>query len=180
VVNRLSPVITRLPADSSLSMKPPPWPLAEPSPNTVSICTALSLNISAPASAIAALARVQFDLDELHFLAVDAEVDLVGAALPAIARRRRRRRGAASPGTPSTSSAMIAHRQPVAHAVLPCQQRRIARGLRAGCVHVHRAKAVVAGGVVQVPLAHRELHRGAMRRSLRRDAITRNGAGSRA
>jgi hypothetical protein len=54
VVNRLSPVITRLPAESSLSIRPPPlWPPLEPSPNTVSICTPASLYISAPASAIA-------------------------------------------------------------------------------------------------------------------------------
>src|SRR3546814_2767403 len=53
VVNRLSPVTTRLPADSSLSNMPPSWPACEPSPNTVSICTAESLYISAPASEIA-------------------------------------------------------------------------------------------------------------------------------
>src|SRR3546814_3790487 len=47
------PVTTRLPADSSLSNMPPPWPACEPSPNTVSICTAASLYISAPASEIA-------------------------------------------------------------------------------------------------------------------------------
>src|SRR3546814_9859262 len=52
VVNRLSPVTTRLPADSSLSNMPPSWPAFEPSPNTVYICTAESLNISATASEI--------------------------------------------------------------------------------------------------------------------------------
>src|SRR3546814_16265202 len=52
VVNRLSPVTTRLPADSSLSNMPPSWPACEPSPNTVSICTAESFYISPPASDI--------------------------------------------------------------------------------------------------------------------------------
>jgi hypothetical protein len=52
VVNRLSPVTRRLPAPSSLPMKPPP-PSDEPSPNTVVIWTLASFQTNDPASATA-------------------------------------------------------------------------------------------------------------------------------
>jgi len=52
VVNRLSPVISRLPAPSSAPMNPPPWP-PEPSPNMVVISTEASFQTKEPASATA-------------------------------------------------------------------------------------------------------------------------------
>jgi hypothetical protein len=79
VVNRLSPVTRRLPAPSSLPMKPPP-PSAEPSPNTVVIWTAGVLPDERAGLGHGALARIQLDLDELQLLALDLEVDVVGDA----------------------------------------------------------------------------------------------------
>jgi len=52
VVNRLSPVTRRLPAPSSLPMKPPPWS-SLPSPNTVVISIEGSFQTIDPASATA-------------------------------------------------------------------------------------------------------------------------------
>ena len=58
-----------------------------PSPKIVSIWMPGVMYMNAPASATARLARIELDLDELHLVAVDHEVDVVGA--PAGRRRRR-------------------------------------------------------------------------------------------
>jgi hypothetical protein len=106
VVKRLSPVITRLPADSSLSMKPPDWPLAEPSPNTVSICTALSLNISEPASAMAdSPGSSSISTNCISWPWMRKSISSARPFPPL--RGGGGGAGAASPGTPSTSSAML-------------------------------------------------------------------------
>ena len=119
--------MTRLPADSSLSMKPPPWLACDPSPNTVSIRTALSFEHQRAGFGDRGLARIQLDLDELHLLAVDAEVDFVGAAFAAIARRRRRR-GRRIARDAIDQLGDVARRQPVAHAVPSMRAGRVARG----------------------------------------------------
>ena len=79
VVNSDSPVTSRLPAPSSLPMKPPPWS-PDPSPNTVVMPTPASFHTSDPASATALSPGSSLDLDELQFLALDLEIDVVGQA----------------------------------------------------------------------------------------------------
>ena len=94
VMNRLSPVMSRLPAPSSAPITPPPFCCA-PSPNTVSIVMPGVMYIIEPGFGHGALAWIQFDFDKLHFAADDFEVDLVGAASR---HNRRRGGGAGRPG----------------------------------------------------------------------------------
>ena len=106
VVNRLSPVITRLPADISLSMKPPAWPLCEPSPNTVSMRTAASLNISEPASAMAdSPGSSSISTNCISWPWMRNSISSA-RPLPPL-RGGGGGADAGSPGTPSTSSAML-------------------------------------------------------------------------
>src|SRR5690606_13701465 len=99
-----------------------------------------------------ALAGIELDLHDRHFLAVDAELDVVGTAAPAAGRRRRHRGRIRGRAVHQFGNA--AHRKPAAHAFAPGQERRRARGFRAGRIVVEGAQAAVAGLVVQVPLAH--------------------------
>src|SRR5690606_9105767 len=73
-----------------------------------------------------ALARVQLDLDELHLVADDAVVDLVGAAARA-GRRRRRRHG----GCAAAQLGDAADRPPLGEALAPAVAVGAAARLRA-------------------------------------------------
>ena len=110
VMNRLSPVSRRLPAPSSASSTPADrcW---LPSPKIVSMAMPCVMYIIDAGFGDRAFARIELDLDELHLVAVDLEVDVVRAAAGRrrrrnAPRRRRRRRGpptnAANAGTSLT------------------------------------------------------------------------------
>ena len=92
--------------------------------------------------------RIELDLDELHFLAVDAEIDLVGAALAAIARQSDERETGVPRGhVGEDGRAFVAaavndhpHRTPA----LTCRRHRLAH--QGGEVHALGLQCAVALG----------------------------------
>lgn len=95
-----------------------------------------------------AFARVQLDLDELHVVADDAVVDLVGAP----GRTGQRRRQAAS----ALQLGQLAGRRPAIESVAPGQRVGLALGMRAGAGIVERADAIGLSGNMEIPLGHRD------------------------
>ena len=156
VMNRLSPVISRLPAPSSASITPPRFCWL-PSPNTVSIAMPGVMYIIDARFSDRALAWIQFDLDELHLAAEDPEVDLVR---PPARHDRRRRRAAARREPPAEVGRELRHvleRRPVRHARGEHQRVAVDRAVPQVRHHVvlrHRSDLMAADGHVPLLLRH--------------------------
>ena len=112
VMNRLSPVSRRLPAPSSSPMSPALLLRAAVAEDRLHLDAGRHVHHRAGLGD-RALAGIELDLDELHLVAEDLEVDLVRLPRRNRRRRRRRRRAAAEAGGQLRD---VLERRPVAHA----------------------------------------------------------------
>ena len=122
VMNRLSPVSSRLPAPSSAPMMPALGLLAAVAEDGLHLDAGRHVHHRA-GFGHGALARIELDLDELHVLADDLEVDVVRAAAGGGAERRRSRRAPASDAAANCGT--VAERRPVRHARREHQRVRV-------------------------------------------------------
>ncbi len=162
VMNRLSPVMRRLPAPSSAPITPERC-CCDPSPKTVSIWMPGRHVHHRAGFGHGALAGIELDFDELHLAAEDAEVDLVRARARRDRRRRGRRRAASGRREEGGEHRHVLERRPVRHA-----RREDERVAVNGAVPQvgddvflrHRSDLVAADGHVPLLLCHRLLSDG--------------------
>ena len=109
-----------------------------------------------------AFARVQLDLDELHFLAVDGEIDVVvaaaGCGMVAAWHGGWRYRWHPRHRRRPTGRGQVRHlrqRHPAAHPGTPDLGMRVLRRVLARAGVIERAKTVGLAGNMKVPSAHR-------------------------